>query len=358
MEVRFVGIDLHKKTIVAAIRMDGKTVNLLTFENLPAGIEKLKTELKENDYVAIEASTQAFDLHDRIIDKVKKCIIVNSRKFKIISDSTSKTDKKDAKLLAEYLSYDDLLPEVYVPDPRIRQLRSLVKSYNLLNDQIVKCKNRIHSLLMQNGIDLAAAFIFDKSNRKAILNCDFAEENKFQIKVFWDILDNLDDKKIELRERILYFSQFLKKEIKLLTSVSGISAFIAIVIMSDIANISRFKNAKHLCSYLGVVPRVDNSGERERSGRIHKESRKATRTILTQVVTHLKNNSISLNEFYTKKKDIKGAGKARIALIRKIITAIYHMLKKEEYAYYRVESKHFRKLKEYENLIYNLNLRK
>jgi transposase len=351
METRFIGVDLHKKSFTTAVKIKEGEFKMYCFNFDFQGIEDFKKTLMHEDYVAIESSTQAFFLYNQIISLVKKCVIVNPRKFKVISDSTSKTDKKDAKLLADYLKYEDLLPTVYVPDKDIIKLRSYFSIYKLTNKQIAQTKNRIQSILLQNGIVLESSFLFNNKYREAVLNVDIDKGYVEIIKCLYEKLDYLIKEKETITYKIFIHGKRYKKETEIITSLSGISMLIAFCLISDIGDIKRFGNAKKLCSYLGVVPKVDSSGESCYAGKIHKEARKDSRSLLTQVINHLCNNSEYLKDFYDRKKKAKSCGKARIAVIRKIIVIIYHMLVNNEYYYYRDPKKHERKILEYDKFI-------
>ena len=95
MKRRFIGIDLHKKSFTVAIKNEEGKINVFTFELSPASIEKLKSMLKKTDYIAIEAGSLTFFFYDQIKDFVAKCVIVNPKKFKVVSESSKKTDKNE-----------------------------------------------------------------------------------------------------------------------------------------------------------------------------------------------------------------------------------------------------------------------
>lgn len=347
MKRRFIGNDLHKKSFTIAIKDEGGKIKVITMELLPDNIEKLKTMLKKTDYVAIEVSGSTFYFYDKIKDYVEKCVIVNPKKFKVVYESANKTDKKDAKLLAKYLSYEDLLPEVYVPDHNIRKLRNYFSAYNLTKKQINQTRNRISSLLLYNGINLDQGLLFNKRNRNAILNIDLDNDYKEIIKKLYEKFDNLESEKEFFTYKMFKLGEkYYSKDIDILTSISGISVLIALALISDIADIKRFASAKKLCSYLGVIPKVDSSEDKIRIGSLQRDSRKTSRTLLTQVINHLYNNSEHLKSFYWRKRN-KGCGKARIALMRKVITMIYNMLAREEYCFYHKPEKQERKLREH-----------
>jgi transposase len=114
---------------------------------------------------------------------------------------------------------------------------------------------------------------------------------------------------------------------KNLISIKGIGAVGATVLLSAIGKIDDFADAGKLAAYFGLVPRVQNSNETERSGRITKQGNKLARTALVQCSLVAKKYSPYLQKFYQRIQRRRGGGKANIALARKFLGVIYHTLK-------------------------------
>lgn len=234
-------------------------------------------------------------------------MVINPSKFLQIYKSNKKTDKIDAKKTLKRLRYRILcdgneanLPTVYVPTHEVRELRSLFNSYKMLIKQKTMVKNRIHSLLIHQGgvcthrgvythqgVDihppgyyLGNSDIFNKDVREAVFNLELPETIAFQLEVFYKQVDFLEDQVNEVKERILGEGKPFENEIDKLVSIKGVSVFIAIAVMSDIADINRSVGSKKLCSYLKVgvythrVPKVDASNKSEKIGCVNKCSRK------------------------------------------------------------------------------------
>ena len=136
-----------------------------------------------------------------------------------------------------------------------------------------------------------------------------------------------------------------------MTSIDGISVFIAIGLISDYVTIERFKNAKQFTSYLRSVPKVDGSNRRIYIGKTKKDGRRLTMSLLIQSLYHVLKKESFLKDFYIKKQYGKSKGKVRMAVVRKLLVAIYYMLREKKYYRYMDENNHNRKMKEYERFL-------
>ncbi len=114
-----------------------------------------------------------------------------------------------------------------------------------------------------------------------------------------------------------------------LTSIKGIGSLSATVLLTVIGKISDFADENKLASYLGLVPKIANSNESERSGRITKQGNKLARTALVQCGLVAKRYSPYLQGFYERIKQRRGGGKAKIALARKLVKIVYDTLKNQ-----------------------------
>lgn len=132
----------------------------------------------------------------------------------------------------------------------------------------------------------------------------------------------------------------------------GISVFIAIAIIADIAKIDRFKSSKKLCSYLRSAPGVSSSNETVKNLPTNKHGRKVAITLLAQALNHLRDGDPKLLHWYEGKVETgKKKGIIRMALCRRVISEIYQMLKKGEYHYYRNEELHRKKMLKYQKFL-------
>jgi len=356
----FYGIDLHTDSFKAAVLTEN--TDEITFDTVSLKTDALKkflSKLTSEDYVVVEASTNTFWFVDQVKDHVKEVYVVDPYKFSIIANSRKKTDKIDATKLAKklkyYICYDksaDEFPTIYIPSKEVSELRSMFVTYEMLKKQACMTKNRIRSLLRQNGI-----FGFSKENlsynhiQNKIRSLPVSDALSIQISILLSTLNSLEDEKENIKKAILKKGKIFHREIQILTSIRGVSPFLAVAIMSDIADINRFSNAKKLCSYLRTAPRIDASGNTAHVGKVNKQSRTLTASLMTESIKHFIDSSDRLHKFYFDKRKGKSAGKVRVAVMRKIIVIIYNMLKENKMYYYTDEKNHAVKLKQYESVL-------
>lgn len=349
----YIGIDLHSDKFTVAFRDKTNKDTLRSY--YLSEYENFKRELKRDDYVFLEASTPTFAFTDLLKDTVKKTIVIDPFKFRAIADSRKKTDKIDARQLARMGKYHvegdkNFLPEVYIVEKRIRKLRSLFTTYKLLKKEINQTKNRIHSLFKQNLKPYNKKYIFDKI-MTGLESIDLDEEYKIQVEVLFDVLSQLQDKKAEIKKQILLTGEPFIRDIDILVSISGISVFVALGLISDYGTVERFQNAKQFCKYLRSTPKTEESNKKTKNGKTQKSGRKLSIELVLQSIGHFKKESPFINEFYWRLRKGKGACKARIAVVRKMLTAIYYMLRDREYYRYMNKSLHDRKMSQYQSFL-------
>jgi transposase len=154
-----------------------------------------------------------------------------------------------------------------------------------------------------------------------------------------------------LKEQILIHAAPFMKEIEILTSMKGVSVFIAIAIIADIIEVSRFRNSKAFTSYLRSAPRVSSSNTSTSIRGINKNGRKVAATLLTQSLNHVLKVSGKLRRWYERLCRYKKSGLVRTGLRRRVLAEIYQMLKKGEYHYGRDEKNHEAKMHHYRRLL-------
>jgi hypothetical protein len=135
------------------------------------------------------------------------------------------------------------------------------------------------------------------------------------------------------------------------TKVRGVSVFIAIAIIADIIDVSRFKDSKHFTSYLRSAPHVANSNTSTGSRGTNKKGRKLSSSLLTQSLNHVLNASLKLRRWYDRLSEYKKAGPVRMGLRRRVFAEIYQTLKKQEYHYDRDVHNHKTKMTHYRKFL-------
>jgi transposase len=353
---RFIGIDLHTNRFNCCILNEEGKQQKTTYDITPESIKAFCETLDKNSHIMFEASTNSFEFFDRIKDKAGTIIIGNTFKLKLISFVDKKTDKIDAEKLAKYLKMqivggEQLMESVYVPERNIRNLRSLFATYGHMNKQLISTKNRIHSILKQNMTPLSPGVISLKSISERIKTIDMPDIMREQIEILLDTHDFIKLQQKRIVQNIHCAGAEYAKTIDILTSMTGVSVLSALAIIADVADIARFPNSKKFAAYLRSVPGIDSSNKTTIMKRTSKFGRKLSLGFLTQSYNHFKNGHPNLNAWALKKEDYKRKGLVRMAVMRKVITQIYQMLKKKEYHYFRNEKLHLQKMNDYYRIL-------
>jgi transposase len=357
LAMQFIGVDLHTNRFTCCYRDESKgKKETVTYELSACGMREFCQTLTKETYVLVEATISTFCFVRLIEPYVKEVIVANTYELKQISLARKNTDKIDADILCrvikmQVLSGEQAVSPVTVPPEDIQELRGLFTTYRLYKKQTTQLKNRIHSLLKEKHYGFTQEQIFSKKSREMIRGLEKNTAMSFQVNELLDTLEYLEVRITSLEDTIKEHAEPHMREIEILTSMKGISVFIAIAIIADIIKVDRFKNSKVFTSYLRSAPRVSNSNTSKPTLGTNKKGRKLAATLLTQSLNHVLTASQKLRDWYRKLTEYKKAGLVRTGLRRRVLAEIYQMLKKGEYHYGREAEKHEAKIHEYKRFL-------
>ncbi|MBI4210179.1 MAG: IS110 family transposase [Candidatus Diapherotrites archaeon] len=317
-------IDTHKESVVVH-RIDENTNPVLRERYLTTqeGLEKLLVGVRGSVCV-LEACTTSYPIYDFLTGRGVEVKVAHPLLLKSIS-GLKKTDKVDAERMALMLKAG-IIPLAHIPSQAVRLNRDLVRQHISLTQQRTAEKNRVQALLLRYRVKVGKN-LFRK--KRGWLN----EEVPVEVKpVLEQCLEHID-----YLNRLLYRAD---KQIKqkasenpgavLLTTIPGVAHFSALLLVSFIDGVERFHSAEQLVSYAGLAPTIYQSGEKKILGHISKRGTKEMRWALTQCAWLAVRHSKKFRRFYLKKKRKIGKKKTIIAVARKMLTAVYFMLKRGE----------------------------
>ena len=358
MGQQFIGVDLHTNKFTCCYRGEGnEKKETVTFELADYGLADFyKTQTKKT-FVLVEATITTFAFVRLIQPLVKQVIIANTYELKQISLARKNTDKIDADILCrvlkmQILSGEQAVSPVTVPPENIQDLRGLFTTYRLYKKQTTQIKNRIPSLLKEKLYGFTQEEIFTQKSRKMIVNLEENTTMSFQLEELFALLSFIETKIASVEDKIKKSAEVYMREIEILTSMKGISVFIAIAIIADIIHVDRFKNSKSFTSYLRSAPKVSNSNTSVSMKGTNKKGRKMSATLITQSLIHVLAASPKLNRWYVEKTKQKRHGLVRTALRRRVFAEIFQMLKKQEFHYARDPGIHDNKIIQYKKFLH------
>ncbi len=319
----FVGLDVHKNSVqVAAVDEIGKLLFNKKISSDFSAISKITSKIPKNAKYVLESSSVWYGLYRHMTDKLHLDVILsNPYNTKIIASSLKKTDKIDAYHLANLLR-GGYIAESFVPDHTIVQYRQLVRHRHKIVRIIVKMKNSIHGITLQEGIHIKAT-PFSSEHIRAL-----GKLESYRIDSYLQSI-KFHKKEVAKIDSMIRRMVNDNPDVCILTSISGVGPYTALSIFSEIAEISRFSNSRKLCAYAGIVPSVRNSADTIHHGRITKRGSTMLRWLLVEAIhAHVRYAPDSdITKFYNRIKKKRGSSKAAVAGASKLLRVIYWMLK-------------------------------
>lgn len=332
MRTTYVGMDIHKNFIqAAAMDEQGNIIKEQKFKSTGEGIRQFVKSLDAQQiHTAIEATCTWYHVYETLNSLNVETTLVNVRRTKVIAESKIKTDPLDAKNIAHCLR-TGFIATAYIPPKTIIEQRNILRHRISLRKELARYKNKIHAILLRNGIHHNFSDLFGAGGRQFLKTVKLPDSERYNLDSYLNIVETLKHEKTQITQKIEALCKNNQKAM-LITSIKGISYYSAMAILCEIGEIHRFPNPKKLCSYGGLVPRTIQSGSHVYHGRILKECNQHLKWILNQCVhVHIRfcpNSSIT--KLYHRVKKKKGANKATVAASRKLLTCIWHMLMKNE----------------------------
>lgn len=334
---RNIGIDLHRNNFVAATRAENGRTYVRTWKLEEIG--RFVGQLRSDDRVAVEMTTNTRLFYDAVRPAVADVQVVKTAQFQVITKSVKKTDRRDSETLAFYLE-KDMLPTVRLKEVEQGQLAGLISTRDTLVKQRTTLKNKINNRFAMYGKPIRREMLSSEKGLAKVESEPFDALVRIEISALVAQIRALNTSIRELEKAIEDSAEKLKGY-QTLTSIKGIGTVSAATLLTVIGDVDDFANASKLGAYLGLVPRVSNSNETHRSGRITKRGSKLARTALVQCGLIAKKYSPYLLAFHARVKQRKGGGKANIALARKLLEIIYRALKNdwvfEDFGQFRLE---------------------
>jgi transposase len=275
----------------------------------------------------IESMTGARFVHDRLEELGWDVLIADAAKVKGLAPLACKTDKIDARVLA-VLSHRDLVPEIWLPDPRVRSEREQARFRMHLVKHRSMLKHRIHATLISFGHPCPVTDLFGVAGRELLDRLDVPQPWRGSVDASLRLIDDLD-RQIDTINKQLRASGADHPSVPLLLTVPGIGWVLAFTIAAEIGDIGRFASPKKLCGSTGLCPRVYPSGDRDSRGPLTKQGPRYLRWAMLEATMHALRHSAYRERYQRNKRRLgrqRGAKVAQIDVARKLTEAIWHML--------------------------------
>ncbi len=325
-----VGIDLHKRIIVFCVMNDKREiVSRRKFSNHEE--EKIVDFLKTlGKFQAVFEATAAYEWFYLLIEPLaEKVILAHPKKLRIIAESTQKSDKIDAKVLALFLALD-MIPEAHRPSPYIQGYRRLVRLRYKIQSRITSVKNRIRHVLASYNLDRKD--LFTREGQEWLRTVKVRKADRFTLDTYIQegefVKAQLKQTMEQIREYTKKAPQRIQEGIEIVKTAPGIGIVSADIIMSELGEVDRFTSQKKVSAYAGLDPGFRQSGEKEKELSISKEGSNLLRWCMIEAawsaVQHSRKWKGIFDRLYKQTRNTK---KAIVGVARRLLCVIVSMLK-------------------------------
>ena len=319
--VKYVGVDLHKKLIVlCVVDQDRRVVSSARFTNsdtprLTAWLQAL------GEFELVLEATASYEWFFKLVEPLaRRILLAHPRKLRIIAESTRKSDKVDARVLAEFLALD-MIPPAHRPTPRQRAHRKLVRRRYYVRSRMTSLKNRLRHLAAEYNADRAD--LFTAEGLRYLQKLPLESVDRFLVK---RLLRELKLYREELKAINQALAAFARKappeearQRKLLDSIPSVGPVTREVFLAEVAGAERFNSAKKLTSYVGLAPgQRESAGKRRDLGITHTGS-PILRWTLHQAAWQLVRRDPYWRDVFEKLAARRGKKKAITAIARRLL---------------------------------------
>jgi transposase len=326
---RAIGLDVHRDFCEVAICEAGVVRSAGRIETSPDVLELFARSLGREDRVALEVTGGAWEIA-RILEPHVRRVIVVSPDDTGIRQARAKTDRLDARTLARLLWAGEL-DAVWMPDERCRVMRRRLARREQLVRSRSRSKNEIHAVLMRRLKGRPpVSDLFGVKGRKWLRELELPVEEAETVASAMRHVEFLDQEIAEV-ERLIAREALRSADARRLMTVPGVNVICAASFLAAIGDVRRFRTSRQLVAYLGLDPRVRQSGsEPARGGRISKRGAASARWALVEAAWSVVRQPGPLHAFYERVRARRGHGKAVVASARKLASLFWCLLAREQ----------------------------
>ncbi len=331
--MRAIGLDIHLEFCEVAISEQGRVRSAGRIETKPEQVELFAQSLGKDDRVALEVTGNAWEIKRLIEPHVAEVIVVSPTDTGI-RGARAKTDRLDARTLARLLASGEL-EAVWMPDRETQVMRRRLQRRSQLIWGRSKAKNQIHAVLMRQLVGRAPfSDLFGKRGRQWLAGLELPIEERESVDSALRQIEFLDSE-IEAVERLVATEALESPEIRRLMTVPGVNVICAATFLAAIGDIGRFETPRKLVGYLGLDPKVRQSGTGPAThGRISKQGSASVRHALVEASWSVVRQPGPIRAFYQRVRSRRGHRVAVTAAARKLACLFWCLLSREEdYAY-------------------------
>jgi transposase len=332
-QVRSIGLDVHRDFCEVAIVEAGEVRSAGRIETTPATLELFAQSLCASDRVVLEVTGNAWEIARILEPHVGEVLVVHPGDTGI-RQARAKTDRLDARALARLLAAGSL-DGLWMPDEQTRALRRRLARRGQLVRARTRAKNECHAVLVRRLIKKpAVSDLFGLAGRRWLREVELPIWERETVDGCLRQIEFLDQEIAEVEKQVAR-DALGSPQIKRLMTVPGVNVIVAATFLAAVGDVGRFPGQRQLVGYLGLDPRVRQSGSTPAThGRISKQGSASARHALVEASWSVVRQPGPLRAFYQRIRARRGHQVAVVAAARKLACLFWCMLARgEDYAY-------------------------
>lgn len=329
---RYVALDIHKHyCVVAGVDREGRKL-LPPVRVEHADLEGwLKERLQASDQVVIESTTNAWHVYDLLRPLVERVVVANPIKVKQIACARVKTDIRDTLILARLLAAN-LVPQVWVPPMHVRQMRQLLSQRRQFVETHTQIVNRMHSVAHRHHLKHARGKRFNEKTTGWQKDKQLSRIEQFQVELEMENLAYIEKQieRISQEVRKMCHQKPWAESMTYLMQLPGFGVITAMTVLAAIGEVGRFETSKHLASYSGLTPGLEQSGTKNRGKGITKEGRRELRWALVEAAQMaVKSDPLLKMKFQALQKRMH-RNQAIVAIAHHLLELVWYVLTRRQ----------------------------
>jgi transposase len=291
----------------------------------------LTKNLFPTDHVVIESTTNAWHVYDLLEPLAERVVVANPIEVKQIANARVKTDIRDTLILARLLAAN-LVPEVWVPPLHVREMRQLLSQRRQLVETHTQIVNRMHSVAHRHHLQHERGKRFNEKTTGWQKDRRLSSLEQFQLELEMENLGYIEKQieRISQAVRKMCHQKPWTDDMLYLMQLPGFGVITAMTVLSAIGDVQRFETPKHLTSYSGLTPGLEQSGTKNRGKGVTKAGRRELRWALVEAAQMaVKSDPLWKSRFQQMQKRMH-RNQAIVAVARRLLELVWYVLTRRQ----------------------------
>ena len=323
-----VGMDLHRRrSVLVRMTEDGRRLGTARITNSPQELRRELARAGKSPRVVLEATYGWYWAADTLAAAGAEVHLAHPLGVKAFSYRRVKNDERDAADLADLLRMGRL-PEAWIAPAEVRELRELTRYRQKLVGLRTSCKDQVHAVLAKLGVPVTCSDIFGVAGSAWLDGLRLPQPYAGKVTSLRQLAGELSAA-ITMLSAVIADLLAGDRGYQVIQQLPGIGPVLAAVIIAEIGDVHRFKNAGQLCSWAGLTPRHRESDIKITRGHVTKQGSRVLRWALIEAIQRVPRDSVtgSVKDAIIARRGKQARNIAKVAAARRLLTLVFYGLR-------------------------------